>query len=316
LNEGSWRGSGAANAEFLEETVGSETKTRKYRATHQIVTMLLVFLMGVALGWVLRGGPGAKLDEGPPLEVVQTSPETDVSEPTVEKIPNPTETLEPAEPLASEEGPAPADSEEEAGALEMIEDVWPARHLIIAVSGTTLSDETKSFLSEIKPGGIVLSKNNIENRNQTATFVAGIKEAVGLGTEVYDLPLIAVDQEGGVVNPLNLESAPGAPELGAKRDLDGAREVGTHVGQSCRERGIGIVLAPVLDVVLPGAPEVIKARRTLSRLWSGRKERGSACRGDRTRGERGFGEGFVSVCSRCGCGYPGNDGWAYRGAPP
>lgn len=240
--------------------MGTETKTRKNRATHQVVTVLLVFLMGVALGWVLRGGPRAKLDEGPPLEVARTAPEADVSEPPVDEIAVPGEIPEPAEMAAPDEAPAPGDGEEHAGALEMFEDVWPARHLIIAISGTTLSDETTSLLSEIKPGGVVLSKNNIENRKQTENLVAGIKAAVGLGTEVYDLPVIAVGQEGGVVNPLNLESAPGAPELGAKRDVAAAREAGFQFGQSCRERGIGILLAPVLDVVLPGAPEVIKAR--------------------------------------------------------
>lgn len=237
--------------------MGAETKTRKYRATHQIVTMLLVFLMGVALGWVLRGGPGAKEDEAPPLEVADTTPESDVPSAPVEEMPEPGKVSEPVSPTEPEAGDV---EEEQAEPPEVIEDVWPARHLIVAVGGTTLSDETKSFLSEVKPGAIVLSKNNIENRDQTTKLVAGIKKAVGLGTEVYDLPLIAIEQEGGVMNPLNLESAPGAPELGAKRDMEAAREAGLQLGESCRERGIGILLAPVLDVVLPGAPDVVKTR--------------------------------------------------------
>ena len=258
----------------LEETVESETRLRKHRATHQVVTVLLVFLMGVALGWVLRGGPGPVKDADAPVAMTET---TDAEEPADAAVPPVEQLIPELAPVLSEETapadlPIPQPAEEaapaEAPAEEtpppappaIPEDVWPARHLFIAVSGNTLSNEAKALLSELKPGGVVLLDDNIANRNQTVKLVASIKNAVGLGKEIYDLPLVAVDQEGGVFNRLNLESAPGAPELGAKRDPDAAHEVGLSFGNACKDRGIAVLLAPVLDVALPAAPDVIKAR--------------------------------------------------------
>jgi len=184
--------------------VGPETKIQKYRATHQVVTMLLIFLMGVALGWVLRGGPGVKEDRissvetvgapaGKPVETEAPAlPLPAGEEAAPGQSPAPAEVAAPAEPPVPEgppapEGPAeaePVPAQESAGALDVLEDVWPARHLIIAVNGSALNAEAKSFLSEVKPGGVVLLKNNIQNREQTIKLVASIKEAVGLGKEI------------------------------------------------------------------------------------------------------------------------------------
>lgn len=262
----------------LEGTVESETRVRKHRATHQVVTVLLVFLMGVALGWVLRGGPGPVNDAAVPVAMTEAPGESPDTEEPLDAAGPPLEQLIPELAPVLDEGTAPVDvpipqPAEEAAPAEspeeetlppappaIPEDVWPARHLFIAVSGNALSNEAKALLSELKPGGVVLLDYNIANTNQTAKLVANIKDAVGLGKEIYDLPLVAVDQEGGIFNRLNLKSAPGAPELGAKRDPDAAHEVGLSFGKACKDRGIAVLLAPVLDVALPGAPDVIKAR--------------------------------------------------------
>ncbi len=258
--------------------MASEIRIRKQRTTHQIVTVLMVFLMGVALGWVLRGGPGPTEDPDAPMETSSVTTGESGDGPPPGETPPPEESSpaelaaivppssgEPDASVASpRDVPIMAEPDEETTAEsapeEILEDVWPGRHLIIALSGTTLSSEAKTLLAEIKPGGVVLLKGNIENRTQTTKLVESIKEAVGLGQEIHDLPLVAVDQEGGVVNRLNLESAPGAPELGAKRDAEAARNAGQQFAKACRDRGIGILFAPVLDVTLPGAPEIIKAR--------------------------------------------------------
>ncbi|MGI6459381.1 MAG: glycoside hydrolase family 3 N-terminal domain-containing protein [Candidatus Hydrogenedentales bacterium] len=256
----------------------SESRTRKRRTTHQVVTVLLVFLMGVALGWVLRGSPEQPGDAPLPVELVAVPDEPSVPEaapvddapPPETWIPEVAQVLDAAAESDEIPIPQPLEDEPPAEAAEeempptsppmIFEDVWPARHLFIAISGGTLNNATKTLLSDLKPGGVVLLDGNIENRNQTIKLVSSIKEAVGLGKEIYDLPLIAVEQEGGIFNRLNLESAPGAPELGAKRDPQAANTVGLNFGKACKDRGIAVLLAPVLDVVLPGAPDVIKAR--------------------------------------------------------
>ena len=234
----------------------TETKARKHRGTHQIITMLLVFVMGIILGWVLKSGQTTTEHVPPSVStVVPDEPRETESPPDTPEVEAPDRFEVSEVPRVPAETDAP-----EPEPVDTIEDVWPARHLFVAVNGATLDDETRALLAQLKPGGIVLLDDNIENRNQTIQLVTSIKEAVGLGTELHDLPLIAVAQEGGVLNRLNLEFAPGAPELAAQGDLGAAGETGRQFALSCRDRGIGILLAPVLDVVLPGAPEIIAAR--------------------------------------------------------
>lgn len=130
--------------------------------------------------------------------------------------------------------------------------IWAARHLYISVAGVALTDEWKEFLHRLQPGGVVLRDENLRDAAQTERLIAEIKSAVGLGSEPSDLPLIAVAQEGGAENRLEVEGAPSAAELGRTGDLDFAREAGRWYGATAVERGIAVVFAPVLDVYVPG----------------------------------------------------------------
>ncbi|MDZ4857794.1 MAG: glycoside hydrolase family 3 N-terminal domain-containing protein, partial [Candidatus Hydrogenedentes bacterium] len=154
-----------------------------------------------------------------------------------------------------QEGPA-----EPAGELASMEDVWPARHLFIAVSGQKLDSRTKEMLAELKPGGVLLRPENIRVKNQMIDLVSEMKAAVGLGTTIDALPLIAVSQEGGASNPLRLKEAPTASKIGAAKDLALAREAGVSLGKSAFDRGVGVVFAPVLDVYVPGGAKEMQAR--------------------------------------------------------
>lgn len=140
------------------------------------------------------------------------------------------------------------------------DDVWPGRHLFITVHGTYLRASTQAFLREIKPGGVILMGNNIKDREQTIRLIRQIKEAVGLGTGVADLPLIAVDQEGGLVNRLRLQQAPSAQALGRIASVRQAHSTGQRYAEECLDRGIAVILAPVLDVYEPGAPKSMRSR--------------------------------------------------------
>ncbi|HPX40788.1 MAG TPA: hypothetical protein PLF51_10145, partial [Candidatus Hydrogenedentes bacterium] len=87
----------------------SETRLRKHRATHQVVTVLLVFLMGVALGWVLRGGPGPVKDADAPVAMTEAPGETtDAEEPADAAVPPVEQLIPELAPVLSEET-APAD---------------------------------------------------------------------------------------------------------------------------------------------------------------------------------------------------------------
>lgn len=143
------------------------------------------------------------------------------------------------------------------GAEETV--VNPGLHLFITVPGPELSDADRALLREIRPGGVVLMKSNLRSVEQTRALTTAIKQAVSGGDGLGDLPLIAVDQEGGVVNRLRLPDAPSAAELGERGDAEAVCDVARRYAREGRERGIGILLAPVLDLN-EGANTVIASR--------------------------------------------------------
>jgi beta-N-acetylhexosaminidase len=135
--------------------------------------------------------------------------------------------------------------------------MWPGRFLFVSIAGTAIDNDTAAFLKEVRPGGVVLKDENIIDEAQTADLVKKIKEAAGMGTGLGDLPLVAVEQEGGKINPLKLKTkdAPGAAELGKKGDAAFAKEAGHKAGAAALARGIGVLFAPVLDVIPAGVPK-------------------------------------------------------------
>jgi beta-N-acetylhexosaminidase len=197
---------------------------------------LLSLLLGLSLGYALFGPgdlPWATQEAAAPAEEID-APDTPVSDALPEEPPS---TLE-AVP-ASDQEPAK-------------EPVWAARHLFIALNGQWVADGTKEFLKEIRPGGVILRDVNLRSRSQTISLVNEIKTAAGMGIEVYDLPLIGVAQEGGDRNGLALKNAPSAAQVAEYRNDGMAEELGRVYGEEARARGIGIVLAPVLDISEPG----------------------------------------------------------------
>jgi beta-N-acetylhexosaminidase len=177
------------------------------------------------------------------------SPEPGPSAPPVDTPP------EPETPAVAETPPDPGTE------LEMLEDTWVARHLFLAINGTKLDDATRDLLAELKPGGIVLTGENITSKIQTIGLTKSIKDAVGLGKDIDSLPLIAVAQEGGEAgNPLRLTDAPSLASIGERRDLELARAVGLNYAESSVGRGIGVLFAPILDVYAADTPEAVRAR--------------------------------------------------------
>lgn len=200
----------------------------------------------------------------PPTEYPTPTPATAETLPTDEQalspstVPTPPPppgepSTPPAEPLAS----VPADKEKPETAATRYE---AGRHMFVAVDGATLSASSAEFLRRERPAGVILLGGNVRDKNQVTALVRQIKEAQGLGTGLADLPLIAVDQEGGSINRLRLKDAPSLRELGRRADPDEAREVGRRYAAACRERGIAIVFAPVLDVCAPGANSFLESR--------------------------------------------------------
>jgi beta-N-acetylhexosaminidase len=219
----------------------------------------VAFIFGILIGFTACYAifPPYGADPGP-VDVASLPPDepAPAQEPPEEPTPPPVTEAppEPVEPAESETPPEPGSE------LAMLEDPWAARHLFVAIKGTKLDDATRDLLAELKPGGVVLISENITNKVQTIGFIKSIKDAVGLGKEIDSLPLIAVAQEGGEQNPLRLSDAPSAARVGERRDIEYARAVGMSYADSCADRGIGVLLAPSLDVYAPDAPEAIRVR--------------------------------------------------------
>jgi len=210
---------------------------------------LLSLLLGLSLGYALFG-PG----ELPwASQQAESIPEEIVPEVT-------TETLE-TEPAPDE--PAPLQDETAVEVPEPEEEpIWAARHLFIALNGQWVAEGTKEFLKEIRPGGVILRDVNLRSRSQTISLVEEIKTAAGMGTEIYDLPLIGVAQEGGDHNSLALDNAPAVAKLAEYRSEVMVTQLGRVYGEEALARGIGIVLAPVLDIFETGGIYPSLADRT------------------------------------------------------
>ncbi|MFH1423433.1 MAG: glycoside hydrolase family 3 N-terminal domain-containing protein [Candidatus Nealsonbacteria bacterium] len=118
----------------------------------------------------------------------------------------------------------------------------------IGINGTTLSEETEKLIASIQPGGILLLKKNIVNKDQTRKLIRDIQQ---VALKNYGIPLfIGVDQEGGEISPVNFIQEKTAQS--AIKTTEQAYAVGLSRGKELRDLGINLNLAPVLDTAQPG----------------------------------------------------------------
>lgn len=231
--------------------------------------LLVTFVLGVGIGFSLGYaifGIGVEKATQPPMEspdVTQTAAVPSEPAASTSDIASTEGSEVSAEP--AESGPEPAQSEptpvEPAASTSQPEaqppilpalaegDVWPGRVVFMAVSGTALDDVTRALLAEVKPLGVVLREENLTDSNQIKELVSQIKSAVGFGGELFNLPLIAIDPDEVTLAKLGVASSPSASEIGAKRETEAARTMGRTIAEASVAHGIGVVLAPALDVL-------------------------------------------------------------------
>ena len=132
--------------------------------------------------------------------------------------------------------------------------------LVVGLGGSDLTDLERAWLMLVRPGGIILFKRNIVDPAQTRAL---LDEATGLGA-----PHGArfVDVEGGTVNRIrealaDLPSARAVAAVARKlRKPQLAREHGELIARAVKAFGFNTTLAPVLDLGLPEAAEVMGSR--------------------------------------------------------
>ena len=136
--------------------------------------------------------------------------------------------------------------------------------LITGLSGCTLTAQEAAFLRRTRPCGLILFTRNCAARGQVRALVDEAKAAIG-----EDDLLVLVDQEGGRVQRLRPPLARALPPAAAYGRLHAAEaEAACHaaflaarlLADELRAFGINANCAPVLDVPVPGAHDVIGDR--------------------------------------------------------
>ncbi len=114
---------------------------------------------------------------------------------------------------------------------------------MVGVNGDSLNQNTKRFLNEIRPGGIILFRKNIINNEQLKIFTADLQSFSAIQL------FLAIDQEGGTVTRLMTNpNQPSAHWLGLVRNTGLTYELGKSLADFLHSLGINMNLAPVLDI--------------------------------------------------------------------
>lgn len=136
--------------------------------------------------------------------------------------------------------------------------------LFLGIAGPSLTADERALFAEAQPAGFILFKRNITTPAQLAALTATLRELASRA----DLPIL-IDQEGGRVARMQPPHWPAFPahlrfaELFARAPLSGieaARLNALALALMLRESGITVNCLPLLDVVQPGAHDVIGDR--------------------------------------------------------
>jgi beta-N-acetylhexosaminidase len=136
--------------------------------------------------------------------------------------------------------------------------------LITGIAGPALLPDEATFLASARPAGIILFARNCLAHDQIRALVASAKDAIGT-----DELLVLIDQEGGRVQrlrpPLGRALPPAAAyafcyECGPGEACASAFLAARLLADDLLDLGINTDCAPVLDVPVPGAHDVIGDR--------------------------------------------------------
>jgi beta-N-acetylhexosaminidase len=119
--------------------------------------------------------------------------------------------------------------------------------LFVGLPGTEADAETRGVLEEIKPGGVCFFGRNVRRLDQTRKFIDDIREILPV------LPIISLDQEGGLVDRLRRISTPMPPPRVIRQhgDVAAARALGSITGEMLRILGFNMNFAPVMEIMTP-----------------------------------------------------------------
>lgn len=138
-------------------------------------------------------------------------------------------------------------------------EVGAPRALVLGCAGSELTAAERDFFRAADPLGFILFRRNVTDPTQVRRLVGDLRAAVGRQAPVL------IDQEGGRVARLRPPHWPELPAAGRLDALgsDAPRAAWLHgrlLAAMLADLGINIDCAPVADVPVPGAHDVIGDR--------------------------------------------------------
>jgi beta-N-acetylhexosaminidase len=134
-----------------------------------------------------------------------------------------------------------------------------SRAVILGCAGPELSAEEAAFFRDADPFGFILFRRNVVAPEQVRALTAALRETVGRA----DAPVL-IDQEGGRVQrmgPPHWRAYPAGRRLsGLAEGLTLARLGARLMAEDLAEVGVNVDCAPVLDVPVAGAHDIIGDR--------------------------------------------------------
>jgi len=127
---------------------------------------------------------------------------------------------------------------------------------VIGLGGPVLTAEEAALLRRHRPLGAILFRRNVDTPSQVAALTDALREELG------EAAPILVDQEGGRVarlRPPHWTAFP-PPASFEGRPAAAAEANAALLGAECAAVGLDVVCAPLLDLRLPGAHQVIGDR--------------------------------------------------------
>jgi len=134
---------------------------------------------------------------------------------------------------------------------------------IYGCSGHRLTEDEKAFFADAQPWGFIVFRRNVDSPEQMRALTDEMRDCVGEA----DAPVL-IDQEGGRVQRMGPPHWPKYPPaeayLKATNDPLAARELvrlgARLMAHDLRSVGVNVDCAPVLDVPVPGAHDIIGDR--------------------------------------------------------